>query len=346
VTNALGALISGGQVRVYDANTTTLSDLFSDTGLAVPLTNPVVADANGFLTTNGSTKCLVFAADGNYDVAILDAGGNLIASYEDVPAVGADAATLTKDFTNSRFKVSGTAGLVNIEVGDPDPDATGGSFRLGGWAGTQADDGEIDAATTNFTGDVTVKDGKKLQGYVLTAATTFTAAGTVDVALTESPADARGFQVDFFDLSTSAGTIIFAAQFSYDGGGTYKSGASDYAYEVGPYYDQAGGTLGGISHDDAHTHILLNGVGSAQLANKPYWLTLKIITPESGAGGTVLKSELIAYDQPGTWPVIHRAAGYGLGGYGRATHVRLFATTGGVTLTGKYRTAVLLGFGD
>lgn len=341
VEDAAGAPVSGGKVRVYNANTTTLSTLYATAALdpGSLLANPVVADSAGWAAQ-------IFLADGNYDVAILSAADVVLKTQDDVPAVGSDAATLDKDFTNSRFKVSGTAGVVNIEVGDPSPDNTGGSFRIGGWADTQADDGEIDAATLNVTGQLTESDGKKLDGVVYTPATTFTAVSAVDIPLTESPANVRAFEVDVFDLASSAGTVIYAIRFSYDGGSNYKTGASDYAYANAPYYDQAAGTLGGISHDDAHTHIILNGASSAQLTDKPFWLTLRILTPETGNAATAVKSELLAYDQPGTWPVLHRAAGYGLGAYGRATHVRLFATTGGVTLTGKYRVRPLRGFGD
>src|SRR6185436_19334286 len=91
VLNASGVAINGGQVRVYNANTTTLSTLYSDAALTVPLSNPVVCNSAGYPSINGTTYTLIFAASANYDVAFLDtvaAGSTLLRSWEDVPSLG------------------------------------------------------------------------------------------------------------------------------------------------------------------------------------------------------------------------------------------------------------------
>lgn len=349
VRDADGNPLSGAQVRVYDANTTSEADLFSNSGLSVALSNPVITNADGYPSSDGANECLIWIAGGEYDVAFLDEDDVVLVSWDDVQPVGGEGGdSETTVSGNGRVAWTGAAGEVFLRIGDPSPDDIGGTLRIQGWDGTQADEIELKADEVKVAGDLTVKGGKKLPGYVATPATTFTAVSEVIVALTESPADVRSFVVDVFDLSNSAAGILPALQFCYDGSGTvFKSGASDYAFSA-QVTDQVGGGFVNSVHDDAHTHIQLMGSpGLAPLANKPHWLRLEIITPESGAGATIVRSTLTGYDDGATdFPTVIAAAGYGLGGYGRATHVRLFIASGGGTLTGKYRTEVRLGFGD
>lgn len=92
--------ISGGKLRIYDQNTTSLSSVYSDTGLSTPLTNPVVADSAGRLPP-------IFIAAGTYDLALLDDEDAVVDSFDDynVPDLsGLDnitftLATKTADYT-------------------------------------------------------------------------------------------------------------------------------------------------------------------------------------------------------------------------------------------------------
>ncbi len=349
VDDADGNPLSGAKVRVYTANTTTLASLFTDSALTVPLSNPVITNAEGYPSSDGTNECLIWCASGTYDAAHLTSADAVLRSWDDVQPVGGEGGDSENTVTgNGRYAWTGSAGEVFLRVGDPDPDDVGGTLRVQGWAGTQADEIELDAALVNVTGDLTVKDGKKLEGYVATNATTFTAVSEVIVALTESPANVRGFRVDFFDLLNSAAGAILAIQFCYDGSGTvFKSGASDYAFSA-PVTDQVGGAYTNTVHDEAHTHIQLMGSpGLGNVAGKLHWLTLEIITPEGATGNTIVRATLTCWDNGATsWPITIDATGYGLGSYGRATHARLFIASGGGTVTGKYRTAVLHGFGE
>lgn len=151
VRDATGAPYVGALLNVYKAGGLVPADLFADDSLdpGAPLTNPVVADSNGRFPQ-------VFVATDSFDVVLTTAGGVEIESEVDVVGVGEGASTISKDFLNSRFRVSGTAGVVNVEFRPPSGDNSGGSGRLGGSDGTQADDIEIDAAQTSVTGDMTV----------------------------------------------------------------------------------------------------------------------------------------------------------------------------------------------
>jgi hypothetical protein len=338
VLDADGDPVSGGKFRVYTANTTTLADLFSDAALATPRANPVVANAAGELP-------FFFIASGAYDIAVLDASDVELASAEDVPAWGEDTGDFSRTVSGlGRIKITGAAGAVYIQAGSPSPDNVGGDLTIEGWAGTQLDSLTLDAATTNTTGFLT-ENSKKLHGVVATPATTVTASATIDIALTESPDGVRAFRVDIFDLTHSANPITLGARFSYDNGATYKSGAADYSQYQLPHWD--GTAAGAINQSAAATHISLQTPGDSAVANANSWLTLEILTPESGNGFTVMRGDYIGWeDGSPNAPTRAMTCGYGHGSYGRATHVRIYIVSGGGTLTGKYRMMPMRAFGE
>lgn len=76
--------ISGGFLRVYVVDTTSLASLYSNPGLTVALTNPVEADSAGRLPP-------IFIGPGTYDLALLTAGGALVDAFDDfeVPDISA-----------------------------------------------------------------------------------------------------------------------------------------------------------------------------------------------------------------------------------------------------------------
>jgi hypothetical protein len=338
VTDASDTPISGGKVRIYDTGTTNLTSVFSDEALSVPLTNPVVANSSGFTP-------VIFAAEAtSVDVTYLTAADATVTgrTYTAIPFLGSDTGTFTRTLPGgTRFKITDGGGIVLMQVGDASPDNVGGQLTIEGWAGTQGDTLTLDFATTNTTGVIT-ENSKKLLGIVNTNATTFTAVSSVDIPLTQNPSGVLCHEVEVFNLIAST-TSVLGIQFSYDGGGTYKSGASDYAYAY--QYKNLGdpNLYPTYSEDDAHTQILCNT--STDFTVKPAWLTLRILTVASGSNPTAVKGELMCLQGGGTGkPNLNLIRGYGLGGYGKATHMRLLASTG--TITGQYRVAAMRGFGE
>lgn len=68
--------ISGGKLRIYTVDTTSLASVYSNVGMTVALTNPVVADSAGRLPP-------IFLAAGTYDLALLTSADALVDSFDD-----------------------------------------------------------------------------------------------------------------------------------------------------------------------------------------------------------------------------------------------------------------------
>lgn len=324
----------GATLTIYDANTTTPTAIFLDAALSVPATNPTsgsdVSDAGGWFPQ-------LFAAEGtNVDITLKTSAGATVKTYVDVVFLGADTGDFTRTVSgNGRFKITGSAGAVLLQAGDPSPDNTGGTLTIEGWAGTQLDTLTLDAATTNTTGALTV-GGKKLTGVVQTAATTFTAAANVDIELVNTPTGVIGWRVMVW-FTTAAATSI-QGRFSYDGS-TYKSGANDYGYGSSRS-DNAGTTLSNA----ATVGTVMNMVPNMNAgANRPALLEFTILTPTSGSDETILMGQCASQESASVAGMSTTFTGYGRGGYGRATNFRLLCAS---TLTGKYRVSPIYGLGE
>lgn len=337
VLDSTGAAISGGKVRVYNANTTTLSSLYSDTGLSVAIPNPVVCSSTGYPTSNGTTPTLVFAADANYDIAFLDAASSVLRSWDDMPSLGEDNSTFLRTLSGgTRLKFADTGGRVLMQVGSASPDDIGGQLTVEGWQGTTGDDVLFDFSTIDTTG-VYKENGKKIPGVVYTEATTFAAAPTVDIPLTNSPTGVIGWDIDVWDFVMSATANLYG-RFSYDSGANYKAGATDY---FGHYSTTlAAGLTCSADLTQAQMELCSNMKGSTA---RPGILRIRVLTVNSGANDTRLASFA---DGITNVPVLaqFRANWFGEGSYTRATHLRLLPASG--TITGKYRVMPLRGFGE
>lgn len=338
ITDAAGALVSGGKVRVYDANTTNLSSLYSDTGLSSSIANPVVANSAGYPSSNGTDETVIFLAAGNYDVAILDASNNVLINYDDQPALGSDSAGLNLTLPGgTRYKVTDSGGRVLVQFGDASPDNVGGTATFEGWAGTQADEFLLDAALINTTGRIK-ENSKKLFGTITTELTTVSAVSSVDIALTESPSDIRVFEIEIIDF-TQSGLGNVSARTSHDGGGTYKSGASDYVYM---YASDLTGTGYGVTAKTTTTSAQLM-TGMLGASNQPGRGIIRVITPESGNDATIISWRLQGVQNTGEM-ITYDGFAYCGATYGRATHLRLLLSANAMTF--KYLTRAYRGTGD
>ena len=336
ITDASNVPISGGKARIYNTGTTTPTPVFSDAALTVPLVNPVVANASGFTP-------VIFAAEGiAVDVQYLTAADAIVPgrSYTAVPLLGSDTGTFTRTMAdNSRFKLSGSGGTVLMQAGDASPDNVGGKLTIEGWAGTQGDLLTLDFAATNTTGPFT-ENSKKMLGIVATASTSFTSVASVDIALAETPTGCRAWKVYLWDvISAAVGGSGVQFRFSYDGGATYKSGASDYGHAA-DYNVSATPTS---AYDDTAAQIALP-IGFSGLANRPQLIRFDVITPTSGLDSTILMGDAVYLDTGTGFPQRLSFGGFGHGGFGRATHVRVIFVTNNAS--GKYRVAPLRGFGE
>lgn len=227
VFDSNGDPLPGAKLITRVPGTTTPKATYNAPDLLNPLTNPVIADSAGRFPQ-------MWANTGeNYDLVLTDENDVTIESFEEVTALGSEDQAVNIDFgTNGRFAIEGSDGVPNIEFGPPVGDDVGGSGRIGGWNGTQGDDLEIDFATVNYNGNI------KTTGLI---GTPTIAAGTPIALLKATVTPAASFTIAldqrFSRWQLVLDNVVMATAgsptlvMSFDGGGTYKTGASDYMYQ-------------------------------------------------------------------------------------------------------------------
>ncbi len=82
--NTTGAVVAGGYVEFYDASTTTPKTVYSDPDLLTSLGTSVTADSLGCLTSDGSTKTMVYVGTSPYKAVIKTSAGVTIATYDNL----------------------------------------------------------------------------------------------------------------------------------------------------------------------------------------------------------------------------------------------------------------------
>jgi len=345
VETAAGAPISGGKLRIYDVNTTDLADAFSDEAMATPLSNPVVADSNGFLP-------MIFCAENTYDIAYLSAADVVLTgqSFNDWPTMaGASANSIERTLSGARLDIDGgTIGDgntgVRIQAGSPSPDDTGGYLRLGGWNGTQLDGAVVDSAYVNFIEPKSIQEnGQRLAQVIETEPTAFSGTELL-IALPEDPAGTRGYEITLYDMTcaATASPLALGFQLSYDNGATYKSGASDYAHQ---FLLLQGSTVA-LTSDDANTYARMSS-SSRMKAGTTGRVEMKIVTPDSGTEPTIVDGIVMAtYDTGDANLATCTFHCRGLGAFGRATHIRIYDTNTGTSIAGNYVLRILRGYGE
>jgi len=207
-------------------------------------------------------------------------------------------------------------------------------MRLGGWENTQADQIELDGALVNVTGKLK-ENGKKLDGVVYTARTSFSGA-TVDITLPNDPTGCLAWEIDFWDVITS-GSASLRARLAY-AGGAVKTGATDYAWTQ--QADDGSTTAAFASRDDSDAQIVMN---YALTGTAAYPMSGKIIVRTSSTGNTTV-SGLVA-GSGGTYPQTGHFTGFGLNTYGVASTLQLLLNAGSFT-SGYYRVRPLRGMGE
>jgi len=110
VTDEDGNPVSGAKINVYEAGTSSTIDIFSDQDLTVALPNPVICNAAGQPTSDGSATCIVYVDTTSYKLVVTDANDVLIPGMSYDAIRGADdipnAATVALPRTPSVNKTS------------------------------------------------------------------------------------------------------------------------------------------------------------------------------------------------------------------------------------------------
>ena len=133
--DSTGAPISGATIYFYDAQTTEPKPVYADADLTASLGTSVVTDSQGYPTTNGITRTLIYVGTAPYKIVIKDSSGNTIATHDNIPgavvsASSSDVAvtasfpvvtkslnyTVVKDDQNSLFKINCSSGDVTLTL--------------------------------------------------------------------------------------------------------------------------------------------------------------------------------------------------------------------------------------
>lgn len=147
VTDATGAIVSGGTVEFYDAGTLTPKTVYADADLVTALGTSVSTDSSGYPVTGTSVKTLVYTGTASYKIIVKDSGGNTLLTHDDirgataapteettalpitpVSAKASNYTVLTTD-QGKLFNVNSTGGAVTMTL--PSAVTAGDSFRVG-----------------------------------------------------------------------------------------------------------------------------------------------------------------------------------------------------------------------
>lgn len=335
-----GVPLAGAKYRFYDAAShATPKNAYTSNALTTSFT---------FLTADsGGNFAQAYAAQNSaYYVTLEDQFGVPVAAWDNITGLGGNSASsFDQTFADARWKVSsGLIDGVNLglidEAGFPSPTNTGGNRRMGGWAGSQGTKLVLDYAAIATTGSLTILNGKKLPGVVLTDKTAFSAVSTVDITLPATPAGVRAWRVELFDVVCSAGSGDVRLRLAY-GGGAVKTGATDYA----SYYDYYNAS--GPSYTAARTAAAAFGAVATLVgvSGMPIDIDMNIRTVPSGTGPTIVQGVAVGLATAGpNIPGKSDFVIYGLNDYGKASTVQIFYSSG--TLTGSYRVVAEYGFGE
>lgn len=318
----------GATLTIYNAGTTTPSSVYRDAALSNAMTNPTsgsdVSDSGGWFPQ-------IFAAEGGlFDITLKTSGGVVIKSYVSVPALGTGTSTITRDYGTSRLQIRGAGGRVYFEGGDASGDDVGGKVTIGGYAGTPADDMVLNTAALSITGAVTTtgalatgglitENSKKLPGVVQATATA-SAAGSLSIALANTPTGVTMYDIDLMGVQLSASATI-GVTFSYDNGATYQSASS---YTTNGTGASTSGTL----------------ATSVNTATGYFHARMRMQTSDTSN----FKSELVAVTSNSSGTPALVSIAFQSGTLSRVTNVKFTPASG--TITGTVRAIPLRGSGD
>ncbi|HJR83455.1 MAG TPA: hypothetical protein VJ775_05965 [Sphingomicrobium sp.] len=319
----------GATLTIYDANTLTLASVYRDAALSDAMTNPTsgadVSDSGGWFPQ-------IFVAEGaTFDITLKDSAGATVKTYVDVPALGSGSSAVTRDFGASRLWIGNRSGVVRFEGGDPAGDNVGGQVEIGGWNDTQADVITLDAVVVNVEGELT-ENSYPISG-VVTNSGSFSAVASVTIELIDSPAGARAWDLELFDINAGGTGGAITLQFSFDNGATI---------ETSPNYQTKKIQLGS---GPAITNTYAGGTSVTLYSGWPGaptvqgFIRLHIVTTAT-TGPTVLSGVGISSTDYATF-----AGGYYSGtAPAAATHVKIAVAAG--TMSGRYRIEAKRGYGE
>lgn len=117
-----GDPVSGALIYVYDVGTTTPRAIYSDTGLSVSVSNPIVANSAGRTTTDGGTTVgVVYTATGSYKLVIKTSGGTTLYTLDNIDGgvpVGSGALAIANGGTAATTAATALSNLGGASAAD------------------------------------------------------------------------------------------------------------------------------------------------------------------------------------------------------------------------------------
>ncbi len=115
ITDNNGDPVSGAKIYVYDAGTTTPRSLYSNTGLSVSVSNPIICNSAGRSTTDGGTTVgMVYTAAGSYKIVVKNSADVTIYTLDNIDGrvpVGSGALAIANGGTGA---TTAPAALTNL----------------------------------------------------------------------------------------------------------------------------------------------------------------------------------------------------------------------------------------
>ena len=84
LTDTNGDPVSGAKINFYDAGTTDAQTVYSDSGLATALPNPVICDSAGAPTSDGNSVAEIYVGTSAYKVVITDSSDVTLFTFDDI----------------------------------------------------------------------------------------------------------------------------------------------------------------------------------------------------------------------------------------------------------------------
>lgn len=189
INDSNGDPVSGALIYVYAVGTTTPKAIYSDTGLSVSVSNPIVANSAGRTTTDGGTTVgCVFTATGSYKLVIKTSGGTTLYTLDNIDGgipVGSGALAIANGgtaATSAATALSNLGGASAADLADLAADVaalTGASastekthLAAGTTAQRPASPAEGDVRRNTSTSRFEVYDGSAWVNIATTAGTT------------------------------------------------------------------------------------------------------------------------------------------------------------------------------
>lgn len=269
ITDSNGDPVSGAKIYVYNVGTTTLRAIYSDTGLSVAVSNPVICNSAGRTTTDGGTTVgMVYTAVGSYKIVVKDSSDNTLFTFDGIDGgvpVGSGTVAIANGGTGAATAPAALSNLGGASASDLADLAAEVAALAGAAASTEKThiatgttaqrpvtpiEGDIRRNTT--TGDWEGYDGAvwdefaeqaqvatdiaaavatnaAAEAWKFISAQNASSSATIDFTGLDGTYDA--YEVRFSSVKPATDDTALWLRIGTGGGPTYASGGSDYSYQ-------------------------------------------------------------------------------------------------------------------